>query len=186
MKNVRLEIATEETRAYVDEHYKIEMFEFWNNVMANIKQATEICSVEPTMAKLCSTAIMAQIRTQKVGRTFENDVEQAIEEVIKTIDNRLKNPEPPQPTPDKKLEVEAKTQLELEKARIETQRDMELANKEMFVKQQANDIKAREISVKEAIENAKLALKQEELDRETFLKEKSIDAGMSTSTNIGM
>ena len=181
LSDIRLEIAVEETRSYVDENYKAEMFELWTTVFNNLNTAMSVCNFDPSLIHVAKTAIMAQLHTARIGRTYEAGIEAALNKVVAAVTERANTPEPqpepPQIDPTKQMEATMQQQTELQKENIRH----DIAIKKMEQTSQMN-------MMKNVIEEAKLALKRREQDIEENLKLNALQSGVALTgggTNIG-
>lgn len=118
LADTRLEISSEDVKAYTDESYKAQIIELWKVVNEMLLQAANMIQQIPEMAGICKVSIMEVVRGFRVGRTVENKLEQAIDAAIKAYMENKANAEPS--VEDKKLELENK-KLDLEAKKVGTQ-----------------------------------------------------------------
>lgn len=118
LADTRLEISSEDVKAYTDESYKAQIINLWKTVNEMLLQSANMIQQIPEMAGICKVSIMEVVRGFRVGRTVENKLEQAIDSAIKAYMENKANAEPS--VEDKKLELENK-KLDLEAKKVGTQ-----------------------------------------------------------------
>jgi hypothetical protein len=182
MRKMQLSVDVESTKAYYDEAYKSEIDEFYTSLLADIKTAADIASGAPELLPVLKEIIMAKVRARRVGRTFEQNIEKAIDAQIQKLEQQSQNPPPPpQPSPD--AQVRANAQIEVEKLRQQAETDRKRMTEQ---REAAKDAMAdRNNQAKIAIENAKNALKNKELDAEIIANQERLRLGLVPDPNIG-
>ncbi|MBO7693401.1 MAG: hypothetical protein J6T10_12295 [Methanobrevibacter sp.] len=159
LTDTRLEIASEDVKAYTDESYKQQIIELWKTVNEMLLQSANMIQQIPEMAGICKVSIMEVVRGFRVGRSVENKLEQAIDASIQAYMQNKANAEPT--TDQKKLDLENK-KLDLESQKT-------VAELQMQANRDQNNMN---------LENAKIAAQTEKLnvEREKLLKDMEIDA----------
>lgn len=195
LKKYRLIIETDSTKAYYDESYRMQLNDFFGSLINNLNQSASIIQAVPSFAYVLKEIIMANIRSQKIGRSFENDIEKAIDITIQQLMSQQS-----QPQDDGKAQVEMqKAQIELQKANITAQqKSQELQTRAQIeaMKQEAEnkrheetlrkdyrqqDINQQIAEAKALLEKEKLDLAREELYTEATLKEQGLNSNIGTN-----
>lgn len=166
LRDTRLEISSEEVKAYTDESYKQRIVELWKVVFEMLTQSAQMIQSIPEMAVICKTALMSTVRGYRVGRTTENLLEQAIDAAIRQYQQNQANKGP---------SVEDKiAQAELTKAQAQAQKVQVDAQKAAAELQ----LKGSKDNTQNQIEVAKLNAQTEKLqvEKEKLLKDMVVDA----------
>lgn len=116
MRKYRVSIETDSTISVdenVEKEKRTEFLQAFGNMLG---QVTELMQGTPELTPLVPKALMFGIQTFKTGREFES----AAEQVLGQLQQRLSQPQPPQPDPAI-VEAQAKQQLEQQKLEAEQQ-----------------------------------------------------------------
>lgn len=166
LRDARLEISSEEVKAYTDESYKQRIVELWKVVFEMLSRSAEMIQTIPEMAVVCKTALMSTVRGYRVGRTTENLLEQAIDSAIRQHIENQRNKEP---------SVEDKiAQAELTKAQAQAQKVQVDAQKAAVDLQ----LKGQKDNADSQVEVAKLQAQIDKLqvEKDKLLKDMVVDA----------
>ena len=166
LRDTRLEISSEEVKAYTDESYKQRIVELWKVVFEMLTQSAQMIQSIPEMAIICKTALMSTVRGYRVGRTVENLLEQAIDSAIKQYQQNQGNKGPSVEDQIAQAEL-TKAQAQANKVQIEAQK----AAAEL-------QLKGTQTNMQGQIEAAKLNAQTEKLqvEKDKLLKDMVIDA----------
>ena len=195
LKKCRLIIETDSTKAYYDESYRTQLNEFFTSLINDLNQSAGIIQAVPSFAGVFKAIVMAKVRSQRVGRNFESDIERAIDQSIQQLMMQQS-----QPQDNGKMQAEIqKSQVELQKANIMAQqKSQELQARVQIetMKQQAEDNRQQEVlkkdyrqqdinqqiaETKALLEKQKLDLAREELHAEAMLKAQGLNANIGTN-----
>ena len=166
LRDTRLEISSEEVKAYTDESYKAQIVELWKVVFEMLTQSAQMIQSIPEMAIICKTALMSTVRGYRVGRTIENLLEQAIDTAIRQYQENQGKKGPSVEDQIAQAEL-TKAQAQAQKVQLDAQKaaaDLQLKGN----KDQADN----------QIEAAKLQAQTEKLqvEKDKLLKDMVVDA----------
>lgn len=200
LKNTRLTISLEDVRSYYDADYKANIAELWSNVFQQLQATAAMVQQVPEMAIVAKPAIMSMIRGYKVGAFVEQQMEEAIDRAIAAYQERMAQPQGPDPLMLKAQNEQAKIQLDSQKLQLEAQKTgAELQNTSMKDRTAAQlenkraDAEIAKIISDTEINKAKLTIMKQDADR----KERELDAevklamfqalhpGVVVDTNLG-
>jgi uncharacterized protein YktA (UPF0223 family) len=191
-------------KSYYDEEYRARINEFYTQLVQDLQTATVISQQSPAMAYPFKEIVMAKVRAQRIGRTFEGAIEKALDKAIESMEAQMSQPPaPPSPTPDKLADIQSKQQIEAQKAQLKAvemqqkaQLDMQKESQKVAVQikehndkmdieiaklRQSAEVDAADLAIKQA----DLALKNKELDSERELSLLNVRQGGYADTNLG-
>ncbi len=191
VRNIRLIIETDSTKAYYDEGYRMQINDFFSSLINNLGVASNTVQIVPAFAGVLKNIIMATIRSQRIGRSFESEIDKALDHSIQQLMQQQTSNQQIQPDPTKIAEIQAKGQIELQKTQMEiAQRNKESEDKfkyEMFKQTEENKRKEADIAkdyrkqdIDREIAEAKLLLANKELELEADLESQGIKANIGT------
>lgn len=208
-RKIRLDIATEDTKAYVDAEYRQQLVELQGAIMENLTQFGDMVGEHPEFAPLFKSLMMQNVRAHRVGKQFEDEVERGIDFAIESLQRRLTQPqEPAQPDPTVVAAAQIEAQAKVQSAQISAQsrENIEAAKIQAGVAKDGNkvitdaQIKAGELQVKRDqlaekaandaakidIEQQKVDLKAAELNVNTELKTQELEIESALSIAKGL
>ena len=208
LRNIRLDIATEDTKSYVDAEYKAQLGELQTSIINGLQTFGNIVQTNPEFAKVFKSLLMANVRAQRIGKQFETEMESGIDFAIESIQQKAANPSKPQPDPTvvaaaqidaqktiekAKIDAQTKERIEAAKLQVNTAKDgnktlteAELRLRELELERQELERKIAKDAADIDIDQQNIELKREELDLENAL---SIAQGLDTGvydTNLGV
>lgn len=179
-RKIRLDIATEDTKAYVDAEYRQQLVELQSSIMENLTQFGEIVGTHPEFAPLFKSLMMQNVRAHRVGKQFEDEVEKGIDFAIESIQRQAAQPQqPPQPDPTiiAATQIEAEAKVQSAQIAAQSRENIEAAKIQAGVAKDGNkvitdaQIKAGELQVKRdqlaekaANDAAKIDIEQQRVD----------------------
>lgn len=208
-RKIRLDIATEDTKAYVDAEYRQQLVELQSSIMENLTQFGNVATDHPEFAPLFKSLMMQNVRAHRVGKQFEDEVEKGIDFAIESIQRQAAQP-PQQPQPDPTIvaatQIEAQAKVQAAQIAAQSRENIEAAKIEAGVAKDGNkiitdaQIKAGELQVKRDqlaekaandaakidIEQQKVDLAAVKLDVDTSLKNKELDVETALSIAKGL
>ena len=203
-RQIRLDIATEDTKAYVDAEYRAQLAELQSNFMENLTAFGGIAESNPEFAPLFKSLMMQNVRANRVGKQFEEEIEKGLDFAIESIQRKAAQP-PQQPQPDPTVvaaaQIEAQAKVQTAQISAQSRENIEAAKIQAGVAKDGNrvitdaQIKAGELQVKRdalaekadkdagdlGIKQQIVDLKARELDIEAAL---SIAKGLNNGGNF--
>ena len=117
-RKFRIDIETDSTIMGDEAQEKQDRAEFTAMMIKYLETAGPMVTAHPEAVPLLGEVLLFNVRAYRAGRSLET----AIEEFTQKMDEKLAQPQPPpQPSPDELMKlkgIEAKTQAEIEKAKI--------------------------------------------------------------------
>lgn len=200
-RNIHLDIATEDTRSYVDAEYRAQLVDLQTTVMNNLQSFGNIVNERPEFAPLFKAMFMQTIRAHRIGKQFEDDCEKGIDFAIDAIQRKSATP-PQQPQPDPTVvaaakidadarvqtaQINAQTKENIESAKLQAGvakdgnkviTDAQLKVRELDLEQRAQDLKAENDAANIDIKQQNTDIRRDALEVETALSiAKGIDTG---------
>ena len=185
-RNVNITIATEESRSYVDENYKVQIQDLSTQTANNINTWVNVLGVAPEFAQVAKQMILQPYKASRVGRQFEIELEANLDNAIKIMQQKQSQaPQPPQPdiTVMSKAQADNQTKIQI--------KQMELQNKsqELQAKTQSENIDQNVTEqnnlAKQALEQSKIVLDNRKLDAEIYLKQQELLRDKNIDSNLG-
>jgi hypothetical protein len=120
MRGFRIDVETDSLVEADQDADKKRRIEFVTSVAEYIAKTGPVAQQMPALAPMIGEMLKFAVRGFKVGQ----EIEDAIDKGMDAAGMALKNPPPPQPSPDELIKLEgikAKTQAEIQKAQIDAQ-----------------------------------------------------------------
>jgi organic radical activating enzyme len=132
---------------------KQDRLDYMMTITNYLKETMQTIRGDPLLGPFLMQLLQFSLAGFKIGKKFEGELDRTFNQ----IQQRLANPQPPQPTPEQQ-----KAQAEMQKMQAEMQLKMQLAQQDAQAKGQEMQFKAREHAMDAQTKQAELAMKARE------------------------
>lgn len=197
-REIRLDIATEDTKSYVDAEYRTQLGALQETILNGLTSFGNMAQTNPEFAPLFKSLLMQTVRANRAGKQFEQEIEKGIDFAIEAIQRRAAQPESPaqpDPTVIAATQIEANAKVQAAQIGAQSRENIEAAKLRAGVAKDGNkiitdaQIKAGELQVKrDALaekadkDAADIDIKQQQVDLKA--KELEIEAALSIAKGM--
>lgn len=176
MRSFHIDIETDSTIAMNEQEDKQSVTEFIGATASFFQAFGPMIQAEPALVPVAGEMLLYASRRFKAGRAVEG----AIEKFVAQMAQQAQQPKPPSP---EMLKIQAQTQADQDKAKLQAQKDAASTQNDREKNQVDAQAKAADLELTKQKNNAELALKARELalkEREHALHERELNATLAS------
>jgi hypothetical protein len=177
-RSYHIDIETDSTVFEDSESEKAARMDFVNNLGLYIQNALPIVQAAPEMTAMVFEAMEFMVRGFKIGRTFEDTIEETKEKILETQEAAMlqQQQQAQQPPPDPKI-IELQQKGQLEQAKMQQNAQMQVAKMQQDGQLKSAEMQ-QEVQMKTAEMQQEMAMQEMELqsDAELEMRKQDIDA----------